>query len=362
MKRMLKSARAVPPGRIIRRELESRGWTQKELAEIMGRPASKISPIIRGTKGITPRTALELAEAFGTSADVWVNLEARYRLSLAERTVAREAIARRAFLFQVLPVSEIVKRGWITDSHDLDELEASICTLLGVDSREEIPTLAASFRGSKAEEANTAALLAWCHRAKQAVEKQEVGSFSLNRFRQQAVAGVLQLADSTEKLDKIQEVLAECGVRFIILPHLSRTYLDGAAFEVNSQPAIALTLRYDRIDSFWFTLMHELAHIYAGHEGEFLDRDVELSNGSHEETEANSLAAEWLLPAKSFKAFVARSRPYFSRARIEEFSVGIGRHPGIVLGRLHKEGEVPYKNLRPLLISVSGHLAQSMAT
>ena len=93
MKRTLQSARPVLPGSIIKRELKARGWTLKELAEIMGRPESKISPLIRGTMRITPRTAIELAEVFGTSADVWINLEARYRLRLAEQEVPRGEIA-----------------------------------------------------------------------------------------------------------------------------------------------------------------------------------------------------------------------------------------------------------------------------
>ncbi len=75
-------ARAVPPGRILRRELEARGWTQKDLAEILGRPAQAITEIVRGTKQIMPDTAVALAAAFGTSPEFWSNLEANYRFAL----------------------------------------------------------------------------------------------------------------------------------------------------------------------------------------------------------------------------------------------------------------------------------------
>ena len=72
----LRPARVVPPGRIIERELDARGWTQKDLAEIMGRPPQAINEIVRARKRITPETAHQLAEAFGTSPEIWVNLEA----------------------------------------------------------------------------------------------------------------------------------------------------------------------------------------------------------------------------------------------------------------------------------------------
>ncbi len=72
----LMPARAVPPGRILRRELQARGWTQEELADILGCSAQTITEIVRGTKQITPETAVALGTAFGTSPEFWSNLEA----------------------------------------------------------------------------------------------------------------------------------------------------------------------------------------------------------------------------------------------------------------------------------------------
>lgn len=73
-------ARVPPPGRTIKRELEARGWTQKDLAHIMDRPEQFISQLVNAHKRITPETALQLADAFGTSADLWLNMEASYQL------------------------------------------------------------------------------------------------------------------------------------------------------------------------------------------------------------------------------------------------------------------------------------------
>jgi HTH-type transcriptional regulator / antitoxin HigA len=76
-------AQVFPPGEFIREELEARGWTQRDLAEVLGRPLQTVNAIINGKKEITPRMAVELAAAFGTSPELWMNWETAYRLALA---------------------------------------------------------------------------------------------------------------------------------------------------------------------------------------------------------------------------------------------------------------------------------------
>ena len=71
---------AFPPGRLVREELEARGWTQQELANKIGRPVQAISMIVNGRKAITAETAMQLQEAFGASASMWMGLEADWQL------------------------------------------------------------------------------------------------------------------------------------------------------------------------------------------------------------------------------------------------------------------------------------------
>ena len=73
-------AEIFPPGEFIRDELDARGWTQGDLADILGRTEPKISELINGKRAITPQTAKELAAAFGTSAHVWLSLEITFQL------------------------------------------------------------------------------------------------------------------------------------------------------------------------------------------------------------------------------------------------------------------------------------------
>jgi HTH-type transcriptional regulator/antitoxin HigA len=91
-------AEAFPPGDYIREELEARGKTRADLARVLGRPLQTGNQIVNGRKAITPQTAIELAQAFGTSPELWLNLESAYRLSLARRR-ADTSVARRAARF-----------------------------------------------------------------------------------------------------------------------------------------------------------------------------------------------------------------------------------------------------------------------
>lgn len=113
MTQTLQPARVFPPGRVISEELEERDWTQKDLAEIMGRPAQTINEIVKGTKQITPETAIELSEAFGTSAEFWTNLETNYQLFLARQTKPDKPIARKSKIYEVAPIAEMIKLGWL---------------------------------------------------------------------------------------------------------------------------------------------------------------------------------------------------------------------------------------------------------
>jgi HTH-type transcriptional regulator/antitoxin HigA len=87
-------AEVFPPGDFIREELEARGWSQGDLAAVLGRPLQAVNQIVNGRKRITEQTAAELAQAFGTSAELWLTLETGYRLSLVKDVDPR--IARRA--------------------------------------------------------------------------------------------------------------------------------------------------------------------------------------------------------------------------------------------------------------------------
>ncbi len=347
-------ARAVPPGRILSRELKARGWTQKDLAQIMGRPEQVISEIVRAKKRITSGTALELADALGGSPQLWMNLEANYRLVMSVHRKKEKGIARRSTLYSMAPVGELLKRGWVKRTDSVEELEEEVCSLLGISSPDRKPRLDASFRHTKGRQPDRNSLICWVNRVKRLAREQD--SIRFNRAKlDKAIPRIVSHARAVEDVRNIPGLLRSLGVHFLIVPHLPRTYLDGAAFYMRGKPIVALTLRHDRIDSFWFTLMHELAHIVAGHKGMYLD-DLDQHSSGSKEREANRMASNWLVGENDYVSLVKEASPSFSGQKIIRFGGIQRRHPGIVLGRLQNDKKVGYKHLRQLLEKVSPHL------
>ncbi len=118
-----------------------------------------------------------------------------------------------------------------------------------------------------------------------------------------------------------------------------------------------MSLRYDRIDNFWFTLMHELSHV----KHRDVSVDVELmeqdeSGLPEQERRANKEAAEALVPAEKLESFVLRNRPLYYKQRVIEFARAHGIHPGVVVGQLQHRHEIKHYQLRGLLEKVKAEL------
>ena len=342
-----------PPGEFVKDEMEERGWSQSDLADILGRSAKLVSEIISGKRGITPETAKGLGDAFGTGAQVWLNLESTYRLSLVDDS-ADNAVARKARLYEKAPVKEMIRRGWIEDTDDIDRLERCILDFFRITSLDERPRLpaAARARGSGARDW-TPPQLAWMFRALQLASAQEAGPYSKRRL-QAAVAEMREMLMDPENVRQVSRVLANAGVRFVIVEHTKGSRIDGAALWLNQRsPVVAMSMRYDRIDYFWHTLFHEIAHVLEGPQQAGLDvglmgPDSQREDWDASEENADTFAVQSLVPQDKLASFISRCSPYYSQKRIVAFAARHQVHPALVLGQLKHRGEVPWQNLNGL--------------
>jgi len=135
-----------------------------------------------------------------------------------------------------------------------------------------------------------------------------------------------------------QAYLAKAGISLVAVPHLHHTYLDGAVLlPGGGRPVIGLSLRYDRLDSFWFVLLHEIAHLALGHlvgERNWIVDDLDLPrNASTIEADADAHAARALLPAD----FDLHLREQLSSSDILDYAMKKAVHPAIVAGRIQHE-------------------------
>jgi HTH-type transcriptional regulator/antitoxin HigA len=353
----------ISPGEYLRQVLDKRGWTQADLASILGRDVNGISDIVTGKRSITIETARGLADAFETTVELWLNLEQSYRLSLLKGTDAN--VARRARLYSLAPITEMIRRGWIEPSNSPDILESQLLRFYGCNSLDEItqqPIHAARKSTSYSSEL-TPAQRAWLARAKQLAGPVYAAKF-MTKNVPDAVSQLQRLLHEPREIRHIPRILAEAGIRLVIVQPLTNTRIDGACLWVGDSPVIALSMRFDRIDSFWFTLFHELDHCYKPFTS--LDSDMDSvqagSDKPKEEREADEFAQMHLVRKEALDNFIARKSPIYSSTDIIAFAKTMKVHPGIVVGQLQYRRELNWSKFRKLLVSVRDDIIASALT
>lgn len=186
-------------------------------------------------------------------------------------------------------------------------------------------------------------LRAWQARVLQICETQNLPDFSASIMTEEFIRNLVRLSVFPMGPVYAAKALRDNGIHFVILPHLPKTYLDGACFKTASgQPVVGMTLRHDRLDNFWFTLMHELSHILLhlseGNLAFFDETEHGLSHACNpQEVEANQLSMNllisnqiWVKEKESLLASVD------SRAVID-MAGNFGISPAIVAGRIRWE-------------------------
>ena len=161
------------------------------------------------------------------------------------------------------------------------------------------------------------------------------------------------------------------GVRLLIVEPLAGTKIDGVCVWLDSsRPVIALSMRFDRIDSFWFALSHELAHVIRrdGIENPIIDLDlvgesaIRSEDKPEEERAADEFASNFLIPSNELNGFIARVKPLYSKERIKGFAARLRIHPGIVVGQLAFRKQIAYSHSREMLEKVRAEITNAALT
>jgi HTH-type transcriptional regulator/antitoxin HigA len=356
------------PGQLIQALLDGRGWTQRVLAIVLGVDESGLNKIVAGKRPIDADLALSLSQVFDIPAERFLELQKNYDLAMA-RLISHPdpRLSTRASLFGDLPVSDMIKRGWLAGVDDVRQVHAvedALCKFFGVSSVDEIEVLPCAAKKTNVFAPATPAQIAWLCRVKQIADQTLVAKYSrealldtIDKFR-----GFLSSPEGTRKVPRM---LTECGVRFVIVESLPSAKIDGVCLWLNDRaPVIGMSLRHDRIDNFWFVLRHECEHILQNHgrAAAMLDTELEkerAGTGSSlpdEERVANEAAAEFCVPQSSLQKFIERKAPFFAERDVIGFARTFHLHPGIVAGQLQHKTE-RYELFRSHLAKVRSSIA-----
>ena len=169
-----------------------------------------------------------------------------------------------------------------------------------------------------------------------------------------------KLAAYPKEVGRTGDVLAEHGIRYVIVEHLNGTKLDGTTLWLSDDaPVIGMSLRFDRVDNFWFTLFHELSHVRhrdaASVDSDITGRDELHSSIKPEfERRADAESAAAIVDPKEMKSFILRVGPLYSREKINQFANRMKVHPGLIVGQLHARNEFSagFKACREMLVPI----------
>jgi HTH-type transcriptional regulator / antitoxin HigA len=350
------------PGQLIEALMAERNWNQKFLAIISGIDQSVISRIITNKKAVDAEIALRLNETFNVPAEDFLAIQAEYDLAKARITARPDPLrATRAHLFGDLPITEMIQRGWLEadDIKDTAKVEAALTKFFGVTSVDDIEILPHSAKKTNTFTQVTPSQLAWLYRVRQIANEMIVNKYSPSIVKN-ALPLLTNLLASPEEARKVPKILAECGIRYVVVESLSSAKIDGACFWLNDlSPVIGMSLRYDRIDNFWFVLRHELEHVVRRHGITTMMVDAELegehagtgANIASEERVANIAASEFCVPQKKMDSLIARKSPFFHEHDIIGMARSLQIHPGLIAGQLqHRIGK--YDLFRKHLVKI----------
>lgn len=332
------------PNQLIEALLKERGWTNRVLAIVLEMDETAVSRIVNGKRAIDAELAVTLEEAFAVPAEHFLELQQSYDLAQARLSAKHDPVREsRAHLFGKLPIAEMIKRGWINAKDVKDPMvQPELVRFFGVNQVEDIEILPHAAKRTEVSTDASPVQLAWLYRVKKIASEMLVARYDTYGATR-SLSKLKPLLIAPEEARKVPRILAEHGIRFLIVESLPSAKIDGVCFWLNEiSPVIALSMRFDRIDNFWFVLRHELEHVARGHGLSKIMLDSELegenagtgSNVAEEERVANAAAAEFCVPKKMMDAFVARKAPIFSEKDILAFAKMINVHPGLIAGQL----------------------------
>jgi HTH-type transcriptional regulator / antitoxin HigA len=323
----------------IKFRMEQSGLKQVDLIPYIGNK-SKVSEVLSGKRPLSLNMIRKLQAGLGIPAEVL----------LQEAEVNQ---LEPKYCGQDFPINEMLKRGYFSFKGSLqeakeyaEEILSEFFTVLGDQAPKPV------FCRASDQAVNENALIAWQARILHAIQGEKLPEFDPKAVDLGFATTLAKLSYSEKGPITAVEFLNKKGIHVVFLSHLPKTYLDGACFlSPQGNPVIALTLRHDRLDNFWFTLMHELghAHLHLHDRTEAFFDDVERLSKTEDirERQANDFASEALIPKELWETNSTALLKRPSPDKTIRFAETLNIHSSIVAGRIRWERD-DYKLLPTL--------------
>ncbi len=338
---------AFHPGYYIAEIIEDMGINQAEFATRMGTTTKTLSYLLSGQANISNDLAKKLSVMLGTSSELWLNLQTTYDQKVIEIQQAKD-FDEQAVFARLLDYKYFINVAGLPGTKVVREQVANLCKHFKVSDLRIMtkPDFLVNYRTgiSNVSEKNIINSKAWIQTAINFSERITTEPYNAEKLK----SFLPELRDMTLQkpevfLPRMKEIFAQCGVAFVVLPHLKNSGVNGAVKWINDERVLlAMNNRGLDADKFWFSLFHEIKHVFQRKiktvfvsytEQEMIDANIQL------EEDANNFAKNILIPPNAIKKFAPSK--YTSDEEIIAFAKSIGIHPGIVAGRLQHEKIIP---------------------
>lgn len=315
----------------------ARGMSQRDLGDCLGLKEQQIQRYeAERYRSASLDRLIEIADVLG----VRIHKQAELVGDASLESIGGE-------MWKSFPIAEMYKRGWFDDFEGtMAQAKKAAAQLVPVFLRHaQTPLVQAGLHRKSVRasgQVHEAAIVAWEARVRQLAERAppEV-EFDKSRINETWLKGLLALTLVSNGPAEAAEYLSRAGISLVVERHLPGTLLDGAALRSrNCHAIIALTLRHDRLDNFWFTLLHEIGHlklhIGAGGFAAIFD-DTEAPSNDVIENEADYFAQEALLSSEQWEVAASRYLRTEKSVMVDAKRFGVG--PAIIAGRIRREAK-----------------------
>lgn len=340
---------AFHPGSYVEEIVDELNITQNEFAERLGTSSKTLSKIINGEEKISADVANKLAKATGVSIKTWLNLQVAYDAKVMEIKDLQDEDEKRAC--ELIDFSYFKNNGFVEDRrYSVKEKIKELRKLLNLSNLSMLYEFnnAVSYRNTREFEeksiVNSNVML------ELAIDIARSGTDVKydKRKLEKCLPEIRKMTlESPEKFyPKLKEMLLDCGIVLVGLPKLKNANLNGATKKFkNGSVLLLITDRNKKSDIFWFSLIHELGHIY--HKDFYTDyQDIEKYK--EKEKQADIFAQDFFIPREQYDRFVDVGS--FTEASIVGFAKDVQISPSILIGRLENDGFVQhseYSHLKP---------------
>lgn len=339
---------AIHPGYYVAEIIDDMGISQAEFATRMGTTAKTISKLINGRANISNDLAKKLSVMLGTGVEVWQNLQNTYDQMLIE--IQKDIdIENQEHIVKDMDYNYWVQLGELPSVRGNRNKISCLCEYFHISNLNILMDrdFLVSFRSvlKNTNEKNMINSRAWIQTSINISNSIVAEPFSAEKLRYY----LPELRSMTVKtpevfIPRMRDIFSECGVVFVLLPHLKNSGVNGAVKWINDERVLlAMNNRGRDADVFWFSLFHEIRHVLQQKvKTVFISSSISdmMVIDKEWEEDADKFAADYLIRPSDYKKLIHSEN--ISDEKIVDFADSIGIHPGIVVGRLQHDGIIPY--------------------